>query len=362
MYLEHGRTVSLPAPRRAGRAVKLGAIGRAACVLVAVGAMVLLGWRLGVGIDRVRRGEITGAQMLSELGEWLRGGTSDRETSDMPQDDSSQPSVDAAPDDRVPSTEENVGERNEGQDLYAFDRSLVPDGARAIVPRDLFDENAVSSTGTSTWQAPAAEAAQGPLVLIVHSHGSEGYTLEGTVHLDADAVVGRSDDAVQSVIGAGGALCDALNKRGIGAIHCVTRFDSVGNAGAFERTAKAISSYLEQYPTIRYVIDVHRSAGLDKNGDVARAVTWHEGAAVAQSAWIVPPEGKSAALAAAMCEQMNAVGTHLCYAVQTEQFGQAWKWKNVYTLRAEIGTAGNSAEEAARAAEYMAHALSALLQ
>lgn len=359
MYLEHGRTVSLPAPpRKARRAVTFGKLGRAVCVLVAVGAMVLLGWRLGVGIGRVSRGEITGAQMLSELGAWLRGGAPDQASPNEPKDDSRQPPADVAPDVIAPSADELT----EWENLYVFDRSLVPDGARAIVPKDLFDFNAVSGGDSSPWQAPAAEIAQGPLVLIVHSHGGEGYTPEGTVYLDADAIVGRSDDAVQSVIGAGGALCDALNERGIGAIHCPTRFDQTGNAGAFERTAKAISAYLEQYPTIRYVIDVHRGAGLDENGDVVRAVTWHDGAATAQSAWIAPQGSASEALATALCEQMNADGGRLCYSVQAEHFGQAWAWENIYTLRAEIGTSGNSAEEATRAAEYIAHALRVLLR
>lgn len=359
MYLEHGRTVSLPAPpRKARRAVTFGKLGRAACVLVAVGAIVLLGWRLGIGIDRVRRGEITGAQMLSELGAWLRGGAPEQKLPDEPKDDWMQPPTDVAPDVIAPSADELT----EWENLYVFDRSLVPDGARAIVPKDLFDFNAVSGGDSSLWQAPAAETAQGPLVLIVHSHGGEGYTPKGTTYLDADAIVGRSDVAVHSVIGAGKALCDALNGRGIGAIHCPTRFDQTGNAGAFERTAKAISAYLEQYPTIRFVIDVHRGAGLDENGDVVRAVTWHDGAATAQSAWIAPQGSASEALATALCEQMNADGGRLCYSVQAEHFGQAWAWENIYTLRAEIGTSGNSAEEATRAAEYMAHALGALLQ
>ena len=363
MYLEHGRTVSLPAPpRKARRAVTFGKLGRAVCVLVAVGAIVLLGWRLGVGIGRVSRGEITGAQMLSELGAWLRGGAPEQKLPDEPKDDWMQPPTEPAPDGAESSADGDVSKPSKEQDLYTFDRSLVPAGARAIVPKDLFDVNAVSGGDSSLWQAPAAEITQGPLVLIVHSHGGEGYTPEGTVYLDGDAIVGRSDVAVHSVIGAGKALCEALNERGIGAIHCPTRFDQTGNAGAFERTAKAISAYLEQYPTIRYVIDVHRGAGLDENGDIVRAVTWHDGAATAQSAWIAPQGSASEALATALCEQMNADGGRLCYSVQAEHFGQAWAWENIYTLRAEIGTSGNSAEEATRAAEYIAHALRVLLR
>ncbi len=362
--LEQQEMVRLPAPPRKSRGrgrIRVGMAVRIACVAVAVGALAVLGWRLGVGIGRVSRGEMTGAQMWSELGAWLLGSASNDEAQGEPQDGSVRPPVDGTPDNAVPPVDEGMGEVPDGQDLYSFDRSLVPDGARAVVPTDLFDGSAYDPNAL-TWQAPPTDAAQGPLVLIVHSHGSEGYTPQGTVYLEADAVVGRSDDAAGSVVGVGKELSDALNEHGIGAIHCSTRFDQAGNAGAFERAAEAVAAYLEQYPTVRYVIDIHRGAGLADNGDVLRAVAWHEGEAVAQTAWIVPTGGMSEALAAALCERMNTSDTHPCCSVRAEHFGRAWEMEGVYILRAEVGMAGNSQEEAARAAEHIAHALSALLQ
>lgn len=46
---------------------------RVVCCGVTVAVLVVFAWRLGQGIERVRQGEITSAQMLQEMDEWLRG-------------------------------------------------------------------------------------------------------------------------------------------------------------------------------------------------------------------------------------------------------------------------------------------------
>ena len=46
---------------------------RVVCCGVTVAVLVVFTWRLGQGIERVRQGEITSAQMLQEMDEWLRG-------------------------------------------------------------------------------------------------------------------------------------------------------------------------------------------------------------------------------------------------------------------------------------------------
>ena len=46
---------------------------RALCCGVTVAVLVVFAWRLGQGIERVRQGEITSAQMIQDMDEWLRG-------------------------------------------------------------------------------------------------------------------------------------------------------------------------------------------------------------------------------------------------------------------------------------------------
>lgn len=295
--------------------------------------------------------------MLTELGRWLRGNTESQDQQQGNQvTDTDTPDIDR----EVADAQPNVP--SDAERLYAFDRSLVPEGARAVVPTDLYDTARILDN-VSPWQMGATDTASGdPLVLIVHSHGGEGYTAKGTLYLEADALIGRSDDAANSVVGVGKALCDTLNENGVTAIHLTTRFDSDGNAGAFTRAAQAVVDCLKQYPTVRYVIDVHRGAGISDNGDLLRAVAWQDGETVAQSLWITPTDGSSAAPAMALYKQMNEQGHHLCYGVEKQEFGEDWDIKDAYVLRIEVGTAGNSVGEAASAAEEIARAMCAVLK
>jgi hypothetical protein len=43
------------------------------CCGVTLAVLLVFAWRLGQGVERVRQGEITPAQMLQDMGEWLRG-------------------------------------------------------------------------------------------------------------------------------------------------------------------------------------------------------------------------------------------------------------------------------------------------
>lgn len=49
------------------------AVVRGLCLAASVLALVAFGGKVGTGISRVSRGEITAAQMFVELGNWLQG-------------------------------------------------------------------------------------------------------------------------------------------------------------------------------------------------------------------------------------------------------------------------------------------------
>lgn len=61
--------------KRAGRARgEVGAaVARGACLAAVVLALLMLGREIGVGAAAVSRGEMTAAEMLVDLGEWMRG-------------------------------------------------------------------------------------------------------------------------------------------------------------------------------------------------------------------------------------------------------------------------------------------------
>ena len=49
------------------------AVARGACLAAVLLALLVLGREIGMGIGAVKRGEMTAAEMLTDLGEWMRG-------------------------------------------------------------------------------------------------------------------------------------------------------------------------------------------------------------------------------------------------------------------------------------------------
>lgn len=102
-----------------------------------------------------------------------------------------------------------------------------------------------------------------PTVLIYHSHSTESYTL-----LDAgfytEAADLKTKDTSRNMIRVGDDICSVLEARGIGVVHDREIHDESYNA-AYDSSRKTVSEYLEKYPTIEITIDVHRDSITYKN-------------------------------------------------------------------------------------------------
>ena len=99
-----------------------------------------------------------------------------------------------------------------------------------------------------------------PSVLILHTHGTECYA-------DApNASNYRTDDTAQNVVSVGDALAEALSEEGISVLHCREMFDQDSFIKAYQNSARAARDYLSRYPSIRYIIDLHRDAVPDGDG------------------------------------------------------------------------------------------------
>lgn len=253
----------------------------------------------------------------------------------------------------------------------------VPEGATAILTRDL----SVLSLGstyiynetpyrpdvplllTRVWErhTPTDE----PLVLILHTHTSEGYQPEGTSYLTGSVGdVTYTNDSTQSVIAVGETLCRVLNENGIGAIHCRDRHDSPTLGGAYERSAETVKRYLEQYPSIEYVIDLHRDA-IMSDGALIRTAVEENGESVAQVMAVVGTDANGTdfdhwednlALALALRERLNAGGSGICRPVSLRN-ASFYQELAPHALLLEIGSSGCSPKEAERAAQRVGDAL-----
>ena len=91
----------------------------------------------------------------------------------------------------------------------------------------------------------------GPAVLILHTHATESYT--GTNGY-------RTEDANCNMLRVGLELARVLEENGIGVIHDTTLHDKPSYNGSYNNARKTIEARLEEYPSIRLVLDVHRDA------------------------------------------------------------------------------------------------------
>ncbi len=101
--------------------------------------------------------------------------------------------------------------------------------------------------------------AEGPQVLIVHTHGSEAYTQSGAdTYVESDPY--RTEDKSQNIIKVGDVLAEALEAEGLSVIHDREIYDYPSYTGSYSRSGKAVEQYLAKYPSIAVVIDLHRDA------------------------------------------------------------------------------------------------------
>lgn len=104
-----------------------------------------------------------------------------------------------------------------------------------------------------------------PLVLILHTHGTEAYA--DCAHRDY-----RSDDPAKNVISVGAHIADRLTDAGIPVIHLTKAFDSPDFSMAYYNAALEIRAALEEHPSLSYIIDVHRDSILFPDGSYYAAL------------------------------------------------------------------------------------------
>ena len=196
----------------------------------------------------------------------------------------------------------------------------------------------------------AAPGGESPQVLILHTHGSEAYTMPaGEEYVDTGSF--RTADASVSVIRVGDELARVLSGYGLSVLHDRALYDDPEYNGAYYRAEDAIEAYMEKYPSIGFILDVHRDALEDKAGHQYKVVTREDPdcaqvSLVMGSSW----EGWQENLKFAV-----AVQQHL-----TERYPTLMRpltlrnsdYNEYFTpgsLLVEIGAAGNSLDEALKA-------------
>lgn len=134
---------------------------------------------------------------------------------------------------------------------------------------------------------------EGPQILIVHSHGSEAYSQnDGDAYEKSDPY--RTTDCTHNVVKVGEEMATVFRAHGFQVIHDTTLFDYPSYNEAYDRSKAAVEQWLEKYPTIQVVLDVHRDALEGSNGEIYKMVSTEAGEKVAQVMLVIGSSGGGA--------------------------------------------------------------------
>ncbi|CDD53252.1 MULTISPECIES: stage II sporulation protein P [Ruminococcus] len=119
-----------------------------------------------------------------------------------------------------------------------------------------------------------------PEVLIMHSHTTESFEPYVREYGDAEFNY-RTTDPALSVVMVGDQIEAQLKKAGIGVIHDGTIHDYPRYTGSYDRSRVVVKRILEENPTIKVVLDIHRDA-IVSNGNLLQPVIDVDGQDTAQ--------------------------------------------------------------------------------
>lgn len=207
-----------------------------------------------------------------------------------------------------------------------------------------------------------------PQVLILHTHTTEGYmTYEADYFNAADRH--RTDDHTRNVCAVGETVRRTLAAYGITAIHDTTIHDSPVYSGAYTRSAAVAKQYLEQYPSIQIVLDLHRDSVMD--GEVmVRPTATVEGKKAAQMMFITgvvstdalphPNWEQNLTLSAHWQAALDAVSPDLMRPLNLTASRYNQHLSTGWVL-VEMGAEGNTIEDAVYSAQILGRTLAELL-
>lgn len=225
-----------------------------------------------------------------------------------------------------------------------------------------YTNQAMDMQALASAQVQVEPTEEGPQILIVHTHGSEAYTMDGEdIYEESDA--SRTTDEHYNVVRIGEEIKRIFEEKGLNVIHDRTLYDYPQYSGAYGRSCTGTEAWLEQYPSIQVVLDIHRDALIGDDGTVYKAVTEIDGSKTAQVLMIVgtdesaehPYWTDNLALAIQIQQELDARWPTLARPItlRSSRFNQQLTHGS---LLIEVGSHGNTLQEALRGARLFANA------
>ena len=204
-----------------------------------------------------------------------------------------------------------------------------------------------------------------PTVLILHSHGTESYEKQEDYQ---EVSAYRTLDTQYNLVSVGSRVAELLEAGGIHVIHDKTLHDYPSYNNAYTNARQAIETCLADNPSICLVLDLHRDAAEDAQGKQKVSSVSINGVSCANLMLVMgsdkgslsyPHWEQNLSLAVKLQAQLEQMYPGLCKPIKlgTSRYNQDL---STGALLIEVGTAGNTRQEALTAAEYLAEGILAL--
>lgn len=235
---------------------------------------------------------------------------------------------------------------------------------------DLPDADLLAAVTTANLPFAVELNSTEPQVLILHTHATETYQTRPELYYDPDFTA-RTQNKALNMCAVGDCMAAVLNAAGINTLHDTTLHDFPSYTESYARSRATAQEYLQKYPSIKIILDVHRDALEDADGMRVKPLCQIDGQDTAQVMLIAGCDNGTTAnlpnwrlnlrFAAAWQQSMAAQYPDLARPILC---GYRFYNQDLTTgsLLIEIGGHANTLDEALRAGEYAARALAELLQ
>lgn len=207
-----------------------------------------------------------------------------------------------------------------------------------------------------------------PIVLILHTHGSESYLPAGVDYYLPDNNF-RSENPKETVVSVGDAIAETLESLGIPVLHDRTMHDLEDFSNAYTESRAAAREAIAAHPSIRYILDVHRDSIFTQSNVCEKTLTKIGDKQTAQLMLVVgtdqdgavhPNWRQNLTVATHLQELLNTLYPTLARPInlRSSAFNQAL---SPGALLLEVGSCGNTIEEAREAGRLFAVGFAALL-
>ena len=207
---------------------------------------------------------------------------------------------------------------------------------------------------------------QAPTVLILHSHGTESYTKTEDYK---ETTKYRTRNTDYNVVSVGERLAQVLEAGGIKVIHDTCMHDEPSYSNSYSHARTSTKEYLEKYPSVSLVLDIHRDAVENKEGEQVKMTAETTLGTAAQLMLVVGtnarlshgdwPENMALAVKLHALLEKNYPGICRPISFRAQRFNQDL---SPGALIVEVGAAGNDRQEALLAAEILGKTILSMAQ